>query len=109
MGTRFPYNSKRGEAPQHLAQTSSACRLEPWGLRRGLTILGGPLLVLPRSDPDAWGQCLVNTFPVNAPITGLGHVGEDGVLLDGLDGVGVGLHRGSRSHTKKAIFWVDSS
>ena len=49
----------------------------------------------------------VNAFPVNAPVTGLGHVGEDGILLDGLDGIGVCPHRGSRSDAKKPILWVD--
>lgn len=85
--------------------------LRGWGpgvSRRGLTVLGGPFLVLPRGEPDARGQRLVDTFPIKAPVAGLAHVSEDGVLLDGLDGVGVGLHRGSRSHPEKAIFWVDS-
>ena len=79
----------------------------PPGVGGVLTILGVPLLALPGNELDARGQRLVNAFPVNAPIAGLGHIGEDGILLDGLDGIGVCLHRGSRSDTKKPVLWVD--
>lgn len=51
-----------------------------------------PLFVLPGSDGDARGQRLIDAFPVHAAVAGLGHVGEDGVLSDGPDGVGVRLH-----------------
>lgn len=79
--------------------------LQPPG---NLTILGAPFLVLPGSDLHAGGQRLVEALPVDTAVTGLSHVGEDGVFLDGPDGVGVGLYRGSRGNPKKAIFRVDS-
>lgn len=59
---------------------------------RGLTILRSPPLVLPGGDGDSRSQWLVDAFPVNTPITSLSHVGEDGVFLDGLNGVWICLH-----------------
>lgn len=61
-------------------------------LWRGLTILWLPLLVLPGGDSDAWGQRLVDPFPVNSPVAGLGHIGEDSIPLNGLNGIGIRLH-----------------
>lgn len=61
----------------------------PW---RGLTILWSPLLVLPGGDGHTWGQWLIDPFPVNTTITGFSHIGEDGILLDGLNGIGICLH-----------------
>lgn len=107
MCTRFPYSRQRGEAPECPTQTWSVPRVGGSGASRGLTIIRSPVLVLPRGDLDPSGQRLVNALPVDAAITGLGYVGEDGVSLDGLDSIGVGLHRGAGSNTKKSIFWVD--
>lgn len=79
------------------------------GVGARFPILRAPLFVLPRGELDPGGQRLVDALPVESTVAGLGHIGEDGVPLDGLDGVGVGLHRGPRSNAKKSIFWVNSS
>ena len=55
----------------------------------GLT--GGPQLAQPGGEGDAGGQGLVEALPVDAAVTGVADVGEDGVAGDGGHGVGVGL------------------
>lgn len=92
VGTWFPCKQQERSGPLASGANMQPHQLEHRGPQRGRTILGGPLLVLPGSELDARGQRLVDAFPVNAPVTGLSHVGEDGVLLDGLDGIGVCLH-----------------
>ena len=44
----------------------------------------------PGLDLDPFWDLLLQSFPEHSPVTGLRHVGEDGVLLDRLHGVEVG-------------------
>lgn len=60
------------------------------GARCGLgTIVWGPILVLPGGHCNSSWQGLINAFPVNSSITGFCHVGKDGVLEYGFNGIGV--------------------
>ena len=72
-----------------------------------LTIAGAPGLVLPGSEGDPLAQGLVHALPVYAPVAGLCHIGEEGVLDDGCHGVGVGLARGARGDPEEAVLRVD--
>lgn len=63
----------------------------------------------PGSDSNIGICVLLQSFPENATIVRLGHVGEDGVLLYGQHSVGVGVHGGAWRHAEESGFWVDGA
>lgn len=64
---------------------------------------------MPGGDGDPFRNPLIDALPVDAAFAGLGHVGENGVTLDGMHGVGVGPSGRARGHPEEAVLGVDGT
>ena len=74
-------------------------------MSRRLSTFRIPRLPLPVDQVGRWG--IVLPFPPDIPVRSAGYVGENGVVHDGFNRVGIGLFVRSRSHPKVSIFRID--
>ncbi|KNC23064.1 hypothetical protein FF38_06397 [Lucilia cuprina] len=69
----------------------------------------GPGVAQPIGNLYTGSQAAFHTFPVDTTIGGVGYIGEDGVLEDGVHGNGVGFHGSTGGNAEEAVFGINGT